>query len=47
MTLCVALARIDPHEGDVIANLARIRRARADAAALGSDLAVTPTGLVA
>ena len=42
MTLRIALAQIDPHEGDVTANLARIRRARADAAALGADLVVTP-----
>ena len=42
MTLRIALAQIDPHEGDVTANLSRIRRARADAAALGADLVVTP-----
>jgi len=42
MTLRIALAQIDPHEGEVTANLARIRAARAEAAALGADLVVTP-----
>ncbi len=41
MTLRIALAQIDPHEGEVTANLARIRAARAEAAALGADLVVT------
>ncbi len=40
--LKIALAQIDTHLGDVAANVARIRRARADAAALGADLVVTP-----
>ena len=41
MTLRIALAQIDPHEGEVTANLARIRAARAEAAALSADLVVT------
>ncbi len=41
MTLRIALAQIDPHEGEVTANLARIRAARAEAAALGADIVVT------
>ncbi len=41
MTLRIALAQIDPHEGEVTANLARIRAARAEAAAQGADLVVT------
>ena len=38
----IALAQIGTHLGDVTANVARIRRARADAAAMGADLVVTP-----
>ncbi len=38
----IALAQLNMHVGQVEANLARIRRARADAAALGADLVVTP-----
>ncbi len=41
-TLKIALAQIDPTVGDVIANLALIRRARAEGARLGADLVVTP-----
>ena len=41
MTLRIALAQIDPHEGEVTANLARIRAARAEAAALDAHLVVT------
>ena len=38
----IALAQLDMHVGQVDANLARIRRARAEAAAMGADLVVTP-----
>jgi NAD+ synthase len=41
-TLRLALAQLNPHEGDVLANLASIRRARAEAARRGADLLVTP-----
>ncbi len=41
-TLRIALAQINPHEGEVEANAARIRAARAEAAAKGADLVVTP-----
>ena len=41
-TLAMAIAQIDPHVGQVEANLSTIRRARADAAALGAELVVTP-----
>ncbi len=41
MTLRIALAQINPHEGEVTVNLARIRAARAEAAAQGADLIVT------
>ena len=41
-TLKLALAQINLHVGQVEANLAAIRRARAEAAALGADLVVTP-----
>ena len=41
-TLKIALAQINPHEGQVVHNLAGIRRARAEAARLGADLVVTP-----
>ena len=38
----IALAQLNMHVGQVDKNLARIRQARADAAALGADLVVTP-----
>ena len=41
-TLRIALAQINLHVGAVRDNLARLRRARAEAAALGADLVVTP-----
>jgi len=41
-TLKIALAQINPHEGQVVHNLAGIRRARAEAARLGAELMVTP-----
>jgi len=41
-TLRIALAQINPHLGNVDRNVARIRRARAEGAALGADLVVTP-----
>ena len=41
-TLRIAIAQINPYEGQVIHNLAGIRRARAEAARLGADLVVTP-----
>ena len=41
-TLRIALAQLNPHEGQIAANLAQIRAARAQAAALGADLMVTP-----
>ncbi len=41
-TLKLAIAQLNPHEGQIVANLAAIRRARADAARLGADLVVTP-----
>src|ERR1019366_4146618 len=41
-TLKIALAQLNPHEGQVVHNLAGIRRARAEAARLGADLVVTP-----
>ena len=41
-TLRIAIAQINPHEGQVIHNLTGIRRARAEAARLGADLVVTP-----
>ena len=40
--LRIALAQLNPHEGQIGANLAQIRAARAQAAALGADLVVTP-----
>jgi NAD+ synthase len=40
--LRIALAQLNPHEGQVEANLAAIRAARAEAARLGADLLVTP-----
>ncbi|MBR0654698.1 NAD+ synthase [Plastoroseomonas arctica] len=41
-TLAIALAQINPHEGAIATNAARIRAARAEAARLGADLLVTP-----
>jgi NAD+ synthase len=41
-TLRLAIAQINPHEGQVFDNLARIRAVRAEAAKLGADLVVTP-----
>ncbi len=41
-TLRIALAQINPHAGEVEANVAAIRRARAEGARLGADLVVTP-----
>ena len=41
-TLKLAIAQINPHEGQIRANLAGIRRARAEGARLGADLVVTP-----
>ncbi len=41
-TLRIALAQLNPHEGDIRANLAQLRAARAEAAALGAHLLVTP-----
>ncbi len=46
-TLRIALAQINPHVGQVVANLARIRAARAEAAALGADLVVAPEMFIA
>jgi len=40
--LRIALAQINPHEGQIDHNLAAIRAARARAAELGADLVVTP-----
>jgi NAD+ synthase len=41
-TLRIALAQVNPHEGQIDANLSKIRALRAQAAALGADLLVTP-----
>ena len=41
-TLRIALAQLNPHQGQVVHNLAMIRRARAEGARLGADLVVTP-----
>ena len=46
-TLKIALAQINPHVGQVVQNLARIRTARAKAAALGADLVVAPEMFIA
>lgn len=40
--LKLAIAQINPHEGQIRANEARIRNARAEAARRGADLVVTP-----
>ncbi|MCW8085183.1 NAD+ synthase [Sabulicella glaciei] len=42
MKLRIALAQMNPHEGEIRANAARIRALRAEAAAEGADLVVTP-----
>ncbi len=39
-SLAIALAQLDPVVGDIDGNLARLRRARAEAARLGADLVV-------
>ena len=41
-TLRIALAQLNPHQGQVTHNLALIRRARAEAARMGAELLVTP-----
>ena len=41
-TLTIALAQANPTVGDVAGNLARVRRLRDEAAALGADLVVCP-----
>ena len=41
-TLSIALAQINPHEGAIATNAARIRAARAEAARQGAHLLVTP-----
>jgi NAD+ synthase len=46
-TLRIALAQINLHVGQVVHNLAAIRRARAEGARLGADLVVTPEFSVA
>ncbi len=43
----IAIAQLNPHLGALDANLARIRAVRAEAAALGADLVVTPEFSVA
>jgi len=40
--LRIALAQYNPHEGQIDHNLAQIRALRAEAAARGADLLVTP-----
>ena len=45
--LKIALAQIDTHVGAIDRNLAALRRARTEAAALGADLVVTPEFSVA
>jgi NAD+ synthase len=42
MSLRIALAQFNPHEGQIDLNLAKIRALRAEAATLGADLLVTP-----
>ena len=41
-TLRIALAQLNPHEGQIDANLRALRAARARAAEMGADLLVTP-----
>ena len=45
--LRIAIAQLNPHQGQVVHNLALIRQARATAARLGADLLVTPEFSVA
>ena len=45
--LKIALAQLNPHVGQIVHNLARIRAARAEAAALGADLVVAPEMFIA
>jgi NAD+ synthase len=40
-TLCIALTQINPTVGDVVGNVARLRQARAAAAAAGAELVVS------
>jgi NAD+ synthase len=40
-TIKIAIAQLNPHEGQVRANLSALRRARAEAARMGADLVVT------
>jgi NAD+ synthase len=42
MSLRIALAQFNPHEGQIDLNLTKIRALRAEAASLGADLLVTP-----
>ena len=42
MSLSIAIAQVNPIVGDVAGNLAIVRRARSEAAALGADLVVFP-----
>ncbi len=46
-TLRIAFAQLNPHEGQITANLRQIRAARTQAAAMGADLLVTPEFSVA
>src|SRR6188474_820922 len=41
-TLRIALAQLNPVVGDLVGNAARLRKARAEAAARGADLVVYP-----
>jgi len=41
-TIAIALAQLDPTVGDVSGNAAKVRRARAEAAALGADVVMFP-----
>jgi NAD+ synthase len=41
-TLRLAIAQLNPHAGQIEANLTQLRRARAEAARLGADLLVSP-----
>src|SRR5258708_30686315 len=41
-TLKLAIAQLNPHVGQIVHNLARIRAARAEAARLGADIVVAP-----
>ena len=46
-TLTIALAQLDPTVGDIAGNLAKFRRARDEAAAMGADLVVATELFVA